>query len=49
MTSTRLPAVLEPTEADIRLMLAAEVHIGARQAERKMSPYVWKRRSDGVK
>lgn len=49
MSSSRLPAALQVTEADIALMLAAQTHLGSKQVEKKMTPYVWKRRSDGVK
>ena len=48
-SASRLPAALQPTEADISLLLAAQAHIGAKQVEKKMAPYVWKRRQDGVK
>ncbi|KAK4705694.1 small subunit ribosomal protein SAe, partial [Phenoliferia sp. Uapishka_3] len=45
---SRLPASLQPTEEDISLLLAAQVHIGTKNVEKKMMPYVWKRRADGI-
>lgn len=35
-------------EEDIRKMLAAQVHIGTRNADAHMSDYIWKRRNDGI-
>lgn len=35
-------------EEDIRKMLAAQVHIGTRNADAQMSDYIWKRRNDGI-
>jgi len=42
-------AALNPTEADMKLMLAAKVHLGTRNADSQMERYVWKRRdADGL-
>jgi small subunit ribosomal protein SAe len=35
-------------EEDIKMMLAAQVHIGTRNADAKMSDYIWRRRNDGI-
>ncbi|PJF16516.1 hypothetical protein PSACC_03723 [Paramicrosporidium saccamoebae] len=43
-----IPRILDPTEADIQLMLAASCHLGSKNCEKAMEPYVWKRRADGV-
>jgi len=40
--------ILAPTEEDIKMMLAAKVHLGNVNLDPAMSKYVWKRRSDGV-
>ncbi|GAA6007636.1 uS2 family ribosomal protein [Rhodotorula paludigena] len=48
MASTRLPAALQATEEDLSLLLQAQAHIGSKNVEKKMEPYVWKRRTDGV-
>jgi len=40
---------LAPSEADIKLMLAAKVHLGTRNVDNNMSRYVWKQRAhDGL-
>eukprot|EP01033_Poteriospumella_lacustris_P001206 gene1206-876_t len=43
-----LPAVLQPKEDDIQKLLAASVHIGAKNSDFKMKDYIWKRKNDGV-
>jgi len=35
-------------EADLRLMLAANVHIGTKNMNKNMERYVWRRRQDGI-
>ncbi|KAG8890260.1 structural constituent of ribosome [Tulasnella sp. 332] len=45
---SKVPAILNPTDDDISLMLAAQCHIGSKNCESAMLPYVWKRRADGV-
>jgi small subunit ribosomal protein SAe len=39
-------AALAPSEADIKLMLAAKVHLGTRNVDANMERYVWKQRSN---
>jgi small subunit ribosomal protein SAe len=39
---------LTSREEDIQKMLAAQVHIGTRNADRQMNDYIWKRRNDGI-
>ena len=46
--SSKLPAVLNATEEDIQLMLAAQCHIGTKNCDKQMEPYVFKRRADGI-
>ncbi|KAJ7049922.1 40S ribosomal protein S0 [Mycena amicta] len=46
--ASKLPAVLSATEEDIQLLLAAQSHIGTKNCDKQMEPYVWKRRSDGI-
>jgi small subunit ribosomal protein SAe len=43
-----LYALLYNREEDIQKMLAAEVHIGTMNAYKRMTEYIWKRRTDGV-
>ncbi|KXN67184.1 40S ribosomal protein S0-B [Conidiobolus coronatus NRRL 28638] len=45
---SNLPAVMNATQEDIKLLLAAQSHIGAKNAQTSMTPYVYKRRADGV-
>ncbi|CAG8833372.1 25185_t:CDS:2, partial [Racocetra persica] len=45
---SKFPAVLNATEEDIQLLLAAQCHIGAKNLNVQMTPYVFKRRADGV-
>jgi hypothetical protein len=46
--SSKLPSVLSPTEEDIQMLLAAQCHIGTKNCDKQMLPYVWKRRVDGA-
>jgi len=39
---------LTQKEEDIQRMLAAQVHIGTRNADNQMRPYIWRRRNDGI-
>jgi len=43
-----LPAILKATEEDIKLLLSAQSHLGTKNCDVHMEPYVWKRRVDGV-
>jgi len=46
--SSKLPSVLSATEEDIQMLLAAQCHIGTKNCDKSMEPYVWKRRPDGI-
>jgi small subunit ribosomal protein SAe len=35
-------------EADVKLLLAANVHLGSKNADAQMHRYIWRRRKDGV-
>ncbi|KAG1621505.1 hypothetical protein G6F46_001569 [Rhizopus delemar] len=37
-----------PTEEDIQLLLSAQCHIGTKNANVRMAPYIYKRRADGI-
>ena len=43
-----LPTILQPKEDDIQKMLSAQVHIGTRNSDQMMTPYIWRRRQDGI-
>ncbi|TKY86384.1 hypothetical protein EX895_004533 [Sporisorium graminicola] len=45
---SKVPAALNPTEEDISLLLAAQTHIGTKNADKQMAPYIYKRRADGI-
>jgi len=45
---SRLPSILLPTEQDIQLLLSAQCHIGTKNVDINMLPYVYKRRPDGI-
>lgn len=45
---SRLPSILHPTEEDIQLLLSAQCHIGTKNVDINMLPYVYKRRADGI-
>jgi small subunit ribosomal protein SAe len=44
---SRVPSALNPTEEDIQLLLSAQCHIGTKNANTRMAPYIHKRRADG--
>ena len=46
--SVSVPAVLQPKEEDIQMMLSAGVHTGTRNSDSAMEEYIWRRRNDGV-
>jgi small subunit ribosomal protein SAe len=46
--SSKLPTVLNATEEEVQLLLAAQCHIGSKNCDKQMQPYVWKRRADGI-
>jgi small subunit ribosomal protein SAe len=43
-----MPAILQPKEEDIQMMLSAGVHTGTRNSDFFMTDYIWRRRNDGV-
>ncbi|KAI9491616.1 ribosomal protein S2, flavodoxin-like domain-containing protein [Zychaea mexicana] len=45
---SKLPTILSPTEEDVQLLLSAQCHIGTKNATTRMTPYVYKRRADGI-
>lgn len=47
MAADKLPQALCATEDDIQLLLAAQCHLGTKNCDKTMEPYVYKRRADG--
>lgn len=45
--SSKLPSILSATDEEIQLLLAAQCHIGTKNCDKQMEPYVFKRRIDG--
>lgn len=45
---SKVPAVLNATEDDMSLLVAASTHLGSKNCEKAMDPYVYKRRPDGI-
>jgi len=45
---SKIPSILNATDEDIQLLLSATCHLGAKNLNVQMTPYVWKRRADGV-
>ncbi|KAK9389832.1 ribosomal protein S2, flavodoxin-like domain-containing protein [Lipomyces mesembrius] len=43
-----VPDVLSPAQQDIELLLAAQCHLGSKNLQTHMEPYVFKTRTDGV-
>lgn len=48
MAPNNLPPAFNATAQDVEMLLAAQSHIGAKNAQVHMEPYVWKTRQDGV-
>ncbi|KAF1983269.1 ribosomal protein S2 [Aulographum hederae CBS 113979] len=49
MAPENLPAIFNPTSGDVEKLLAAQCHLGAKNCQVRMEPYVWKSRADGIK
>jgi len=45
---SKVPQALAATEQDLQQLLAAQAHLGTKNAEIKMAPYIWKKRQDGI-
>lgn len=48
MAPSQLPPVFNPTPQDIEMLLAAQAHLGSKNLQVHMEPYLWKTRPDGV-
>ncbi|KAI6157934.1 40S ribosomal protein S0 [Pisolithus tinctorius] len=46
--SSKLPSILSATDEEIQLLLAAQCHLGMKNCDKQMEPYVYKRRVDGI-
>ncbi|KAI1432132.1 ribosome-associated protein (Rap-1) [Xylaria sp. CBS 124048] len=48
MAPANLPACMQATSQDIEMLLAAQTHLGSKNLQVHMEPYLWKTRADGV-
>ncbi|KAH6684866.1 40S ribosomal protein S0 [Plectosphaerella plurivora] len=48
MAPANLPSVFNATSQDIEMLLAAQAHLGSKNLQVHMEPYLWKTRADGV-
>ena len=48
MAPANLPSVFNATSQDIEMLLAAQCHLGSKNLQTHMEPYLWKTRADGV-
>ena len=48
MAPSQLPPVFNPTAQDIEMLLAAQCHLGSKNLQVHMEPYLWKTRADGI-
>ncbi|TGZ81209.1 ribosomal protein S2 [Ascodesmis nigricans] len=48
MSPNNLPAIFNATQQDIEMLLAAQCHMGSKNIQVHMDPYLWKTRPDGI-
>jgi hypothetical protein len=48
MAPSNLPSIFNATSQDIEMLLAAQCHLGSKNLQVHMEPYLWKTRADGV-
>ncbi|OLN86729.1 40S ribosomal protein S0 [Colletotrichum chlorophyti] len=48
MAPANLPSIFNATSQDIEMLLAAQAHLGSKNLQVHMEPYLWKTRADGV-
>lgn len=48
MAPSQFPPVFNPTPQDIENLLSAQCHLGSKNLQVHMEPYLWKLRPDGV-
>jgi len=44
---SKFPSILNPTEEDMKMLLAAQTHIGTKNSNTGTNAYIFKRRVDG--
>ncbi|KAF4632678.1 hypothetical protein G7Y89_g5439 [Cudoniella acicularis] len=48
MAPSNLPPIFNATSQDIEMLLAAQAHLGSKNLQVHMEPYLWKTRPDGI-
>ena len=48
MAPNNLPSIFNATSQDIEMLLAAQCHLGSKNLQVHMEPYLWKTRPDGI-
>ncbi|KAI9885071.1 MAG: structural constituent of ribosome [Watsoniomyces obsoletus] len=48
MAPLNLPAIFNATSPDIEMLLAAQCHLGSKNLQVHMEPYLWRTRPDGI-
>ncbi|KAI9889443.1 MAG: structural constituent of ribosome [Vezdaea aestivalis] len=48
MAPSNLPPIFNATADDIQMLLAAQCHLGSKNLQTHMEPYLWKTRPDGI-
>lgn len=48
MAPATFPAIFNATSQDIEMLLASQAHLGSKNLQVHMEPYLWKTRADGV-
>lgn len=48
MAPSNLPSIFNATTQDMEMLLAAQCHLGSKNLQTHMEPYLWKTRQDGV-
>ena len=48
MAPSNLPSSFNATSQDIEMLLAAQCHLGSKNLQVHMEPYLWKTRPDGI-
>ena len=48
MAAKNLPQAFNATAQDIEMLLSAQCHIGSKNLQVHMEPYLWKTRPDGI-
>ena len=48
MAPSNLPSIFNATSQDMEMLLAAQCHLGSKNLQVHMEPYLWKTRPDGI-